>query len=76
MAENSVTPGSPKFNLHKVFASIGIILTVSIIILAAVWWFLEKDNKGVEEDNTVKVTTSSAKPATESATKSASPSAN
>ncbi len=63
-----VTPTASKFNFHKVFASIGIILTLVIIIVAAIWYFMEQQSGEGSEDNTVKVTTSSAKPATKSAT--------
>jgi len=34
-----VTPSAPKFNTHKVFAAIGIILTAAIIAAAAIWYF-------------------------------------
>ncbi len=66
-------PASPgKFNTHKVFAAIGIILTVTILILAGLWWyFWGQVSDQVEENNAVKVTTSSAHPATNSATTSA-----
>lgn len=63
-----VTPTQSKFNFHKVFAAIGIILTVVIIIVAAIWYLTDQNTKGTSEDDTVKVTTSSAKPATKSAT--------
>lgn len=70
-----VHTGSPNFNTHKVFAAIGIILTVVIILIAGLWYFTS--GQGTEdEDQNVKVSTSSAKPATNSATKSATISAN
>lgn len=67
---NQVSPVKPTFDTHKVFAAIGIILTVTIFAIAALWYFTDTNKgAGVEED--VKVTTSSAKPATNSATTSA-----
>ena len=68
---NQVTPAAPKFNTHKVFAAIGIILTAAIIITAAVWYFTDGRFTGEVEDHPVKDSTSQAKPATNSATKSA-----
>lgn len=68
---NQVTPAAPKFNTHKVFAAIGIILTVLILVIAGIWYFTDSQSPVDEEDNAVKVTTSSAKPATKSATTSA-----
>ena len=65
----------PKFNTHKVFAAIGIILTVVILIIAALWYFVGDTFNTDDENNTVKVSTSSAKPSTNSATKSATISA-
>lgn len=67
-----MTPSKPIFNTHKVFAAIGIILTMVIIILAALWYYTGMGADVEENEDTVKVTTSSAKPAS----KSASPSAN
>lgn len=67
---NQVHQGTPVFNTHKVFAAVGIILTIVIIFIAALWYFTDSNSSG-DEDQTVKVSTSSAKPATKSATKSA-----
>ncbi len=67
-----VTPSAPKFNTHKVFAAIGIILTVAIIAVAAIWYFTDSSSSSDDESGTtVKVSTSSAKPATKSATSAA-----
>ena len=69
-----VTPSAPKFNTHKVFAAIGIILTAAIIAAAAIWYFTGGNTSTDDEIGTsVKVSTSSAKPKV--ATKSATPSA-
>ncbi len=60
-------------NLTKVFAAIGIVATISIVILAGVWYFATgKFNDNGSVDNTlIKVGTKSAQLATKSATKSA-----
>jgi len=65
------------FDFHKVFAAIGVILVVAITILAGVWYFTIGKNTQLfnDEENTVKVSTSSAKVATNSATHSATKSA-
>lgn len=70
-----VTTAPKKFDTHKVFAAIGIILTVTFLILAGLWWyFWGRVAEEVDEAQTVKVSTSSSKPSTNSATKSATPS--
>lgn len=68
-----VVTATPKFNTHKVFAAIGIILTVTILILAALsWYFWDEIFDTVEEEQvTTKVSTTSATTATNSATTSA-----
>ncbi len=61
---------NPNFYTHKVFAAIGLILIGTVVAVAGVWYYMESNSKGTaEEDNSVKVSTSSAKPATTSATK-------
>lgn len=72
---NQVTNSQPKFNTHKVFAAVGIILTIIIIAIAAIWYFSGGNFSSTDEDNTVKVSTTSAKPSTNPATKSATTSA-
>lgn len=54
---------NPSFHTHKVFAAIGIILTISIIAIGGIWYFVQsaEDKAPATEDNTVKVSTSSAK---------------
>lgn len=59
-----VTPAAPKFNTHKVFAAIGIILIVAIIFASGLWYFTEGNSSSDNEGTTVKVSTSSAKPKT------------
>lgn len=70
--------GSKAFDFHKVFAAIGLILIVAIVILAGVWYFAEGQNSTFfgEDTDTVKVSTESAKTATKSASQSATASAN
>lgn len=62
---------NPNFFTHKVFAAIGLILISTITIVAGVWWYVNRSAGSTATDNstTVKVTTTSAKPATSSATK-------
>lgn len=65
------------FDFHKVFSTIGVILVVGIIILGGVWYFAVGQHSDFfdDEDSTVKVSTSSAKTATKSASQSATKSA-
>ncbi len=69
---------SKSFDFHKVFAAIGMILVVAIIVLGGVWYFVEGQNSNFfgDEEDTIKVSTSSANTATKSATQSAPESAN
>ncbi|HSX57896.1 MAG TPA: hypothetical protein VLE47_01325 [Candidatus Saccharimonadales bacterium] len=62
---------NPNFFTHKVFAAIGLILIGTIIAAAGIWWYANRSSGSTETDSstTVKVTTTSAKPATASATK-------
>lgn len=62
---------NPNFYTHKVFAAIGIILIVTIAIVAGVWYYVESQggNKTPETQNDVKVSTQTAKTATKSAEK-------
>lgn len=61
---------NPNFNTHKVFAAIGLILVVVLLVVGGVWAYVQNESKTKEEkDKSVKVTTSSAKPATKSAEK-------
>jgi hypothetical protein len=66
---------APSFDFTKVLAAVGLILVGTIIIIAAMWiWIqsLESRVKNLEEEiSTSKVTTSSAKPVSSSATPSA-----
>lgn len=66
------------FDFHKVFAAIGLILIVAIVILAGVWYFVEGQYSSFfgDDSDTVKVSTESAKTATKSASQSATASAN
>ena len=53
---------NPNFYTHKVFAAVGLILIVSIVILAGIWYFVQsaEDKAGTVDDNTViKTATSS-----------------
>lgn len=63
---------NPNFNTHKVFATIGLILIAAILVLAGIWIYVENQS-GTKttgsEDNNVKVSTSSAKAATQSTEK-------
>lgn len=65
------------FDLHKVFAAIGVILVVAIVILGGVWYFVEGQhtNSFGDEQNTTKVATKSVKLASNSATQAATKSA-
>ncbi len=76
MEETNIQPekATKKLDFHKVFAAIGIILIVLIVVVGGVWYFVQKaeDEVGSDyEDNVVKVSTSSANTATDSATTSA-----
>lgn len=78
MNEQNIMPNTPKkFNLHKVFASIGIILIAIIIIGAGVWYFVQSAEDKVPSSDTeitvTKVSTDSAK--TKTASNSATSSA-
>ena len=66
------------FDFHKIFAAIGLILTVAIIVLSGVWYFVEGQHSSFfgDEEGTTKISTSSASIATKSATESATTSAN
>ncbi len=59
------------FDFHKVFAALGIVLTISILILAGVWYLVEGKNTQYfdDEEDTVKISTSSAKTSTKSSEK-------
>ena len=69
------TPGNKSitFSLNKVLAAVGLILTISIIILGGVWIWLQMQTKGTTtaDQGSVHVSTSSAKVASKSATPSA-----
>lgn len=55
---------NPGFHTHKVFAAIGIILTVAIIAIGGIWYFVQSTEDkapAAEEETTVKVSTSSPK---------------
>lgn len=63
---------NPDFNTHKVFAAIGIILIVMVIICGGIWYLVQsaEDKAGPSDDNTtIKTATSSAKKSTTSANK-------
>lgn len=63
---------NPNFHTHKVFAAIGIILIVMVIIGGGIWYFVQsaEDKVGVVDESTViKTATSSAKISTKSAGK-------
>ncbi len=65
---------NPNFHTHKVFAAIGIILIVIIMIAGGIWYFVQsaEDKAGTVDDNTIiKISTSLTKKATQSATISA-----
>ena len=66
------------FDFHKIFAAIGLILMVAIVVLSGVWYFVEGQHSGFfgDEEGTIKVATKSANIATKSATESATTSAN
>jgi len=73
---NPTATPKKKFDLHKVFAAIGVILIVLVLFGAGLYYFVQNaENKSgnAEETTTVKVSTSSAKAKT--ATNSASASA-
>lgn len=55
-----------KLDWHKTFAVIGIILIILIIIGSGIWYFVEGrfEKNTSDDENTVKITTSSAKPKT------------
>lgn len=57
---------NPNFNTHKVFAAIGIILMVLIIVVGGIWYMVQsaEDKVGTTEETTTKVATSSTKPKT------------
>lgn len=61
------------FDFHKVFAAIGVILFVSIPVVAGIWYFTDGrfTNYGTDADDTYKTSTDSAKKSTNSATESA-----
>lgn len=60
---------NPNFHTHKVFAAIGIILIVAIVIVGGIWYFVQSalDKVIPDEFVTNKVSTSSAKISTTSA---------
>lgn len=72
-----------KFDFHKVFAAIGVILTAAIIIIGGMWIAIDQLNRRVDDlqddlviatrktSTTAPTATSSAKTATKSATASA-----
>ena len=62
---------NPNFHTHKVFAAIGIILIVMIIIGGGIWYFVQsaEDKAGTIEETITKVATTSAKTTTKSVTK-------
>lgn len=63
---------NPNFHTHKVFAAIGIILIVMVIIGGGIWYFVQsaEDKVGtIDENSTIKTATSSARTATSSAAK-------
>jgi len=61
-------PGEEKkLNIHKVLSTIGIILSIVIVIIAAIWFYINQNTpQNIETDN-VKISTTSAKKATISA---------
>lgn len=65
--ENPQPQQAKKFDLHKVFAAIGIILIVLIIVGGSVWFFVQRAEDKTEnasEQNTPATATSSAQPKT------------
>jgi hypothetical protein len=56
-----------KFDLHRVLAAIGMILTAVIAVGAFIWFFLDRQEKPKQNAEVVKVSTSSASTATTSA---------
>ena len=72
MGEKNIQPQTTnkKLDFHKVFAAIGIILIVMIIVVGGIWYFVQsaEDKVPVDDDITVtKIATNSAKKTTESA---------
>lgn len=60
---------NPNIYTHKVFASVGLILIGTIVAIAGIWWYTQNQANSEPEDTSVKVSTTSAKPSTSSATK-------
>ncbi len=58
---------NPNLYTHKVFAAVGLILIGTIIAVAGIWYFSSSNSSSENDPTTTKVSTSSARKATETA---------